>query len=132
MKNKILLVVSIAALAASSSTVPSRTEVADGDVSLQGPLAKTFEAMYRNHVLEQDPVYLTECFKERTETRLWQTEFWGKYMHSAAPFWTMTKDPVLKGRIDAGIANLLPSQQADGYLGNYDVPSAYRARALAL
>ena len=117
--NMMIMATFAVALTASAQTVTSRVGVADGDVSLQGPLAKTFEAMYRNHVLEQDPVYLTECFKDRTETGLWQTEFWGKYMHSAAPFWSMTKDPVLKSRLDAGIANLLPSQQANGYLGNY-------------
>ncbi len=116
---RIVLVALAAALTASAQAVTPRVGIADGDVSLQGPLAKTFEAMYRNHVLEQDPVYLTECFKHRTETGLWQTEFWGKYMHSAAPFWSMTKDPVLKRKLDAGIANLLSAQQADGYLGNY-------------
>ena len=117
--NKILCTVACAVVAGAVDAVAVRSGAADGDVSLQGPLAKTFEAMFKNHVLEQDPVYLTECFRERTETGLWQTEFWGKYMHSAAPFWTMTKNPVLKAHLDAGIANLLPAQQPDGYLGNY-------------
>ena len=120
-KNKIMIMaifMAMVAAMAAADGVPA-TEIADGDVMLQGPVGQRFEAMFRNHVLEEDPVYLTECYGERTETEFWQTEFWGKYMHSAAPFWTMTKCPLLKKRLDAGIANLLKHQQADGYLGNY-------------
>ena len=96
-----------------------RTEIRDGDVTLQGPFAQRFEAMLRNHVLDTDPVYLVQCYHERTETSLWQTEFWGKYMHSAAPFCTMTGCRELHARIDASIDSLLAAQQPDGYLGNY-------------
>ena len=96
-----------------------RTQAVDGDVSLQGPLGATLDKMIENHVLRQDPVYLSECFKERTETDLWQTEFWGKYMHSAAPFWTFTQCPRLKSKIDAGVDNVISAQLDDGYIGNY-------------
>ena len=96
-----------------------RTQAVDGDVSLQGPLGATLDKMIENHVLRQNPVYLSECFKERTETGLWQTEFWGKYMHSAAPFWTFTKCPRLKSQIDAGVENVISAQLDDGYIGNY-------------
>ncbi len=97
----------------------SCVEIADGDVSLQGPVGDRLGLMLRSHVFAEDPVYLTECYGERTETGLWQTEFWGKYMHSAAPFWTMTGDAGLKARLDAGVENLLEKQLDDGYLGNY-------------
>jgi DUF1680 family protein len=63
-------------------------------------------------------VYLSECFKERTEVDLWQTEFWGKYMHSAAPFWGITKCDRLKPRIDAGFENVVSAQLENGYIGN--------------
>ena len=96
-----------------------RTGIADGDVSLQGPIGLTFERMFERHMLAEDPVYLSECFKERTETGLWQTEFWGKYMHSAVPFWVATGCDRLKSRIDAGIANVLSAQLPSGYIGNY-------------
>ena len=75
-------------VAADSATL--RTEIAYGDVSLQGPIGLTLDKMLERHVLAEDPVYLSQCFKERTETGLWQTEFWGKYMHSAVPFWQAT------------------------------------------
>ena len=96
-----------------------RVEIADGDVSLQGPIGLTFERMFERHMLAEDPVYLSECFKERTETSLWQTEFWGKYMHSAVPFWVATGCDQLKARIDAGLANVLSAQLPNGYIGNY-------------
>ena len=96
-----------------------RSQIVDGDVSLQGPLGATLDKMLENHVLRQNPVYLSECFKERTETRFWQTEFWGKYMHSAAPFWTFTKCPRLKSQIDAGLENVVLAQLDNGYIGNY-------------
>ena len=96
-----------------------RMETVDGDVSLQGPIGLTFDRMLENHVLAEDPVYLSACFRERTETDLWQTEFWGKYMHSAVPFWQATGCARLKARIDDGVENVLSSQLPNGYIGNY-------------
>ena len=61
--------------AAAGAAATLRTEAADGDVSLQGPIGLTFERMFKDHVLTEDPVYLSACFRERTETGLWQTEF---------------------------------------------------------
>lgn len=104
---------------AADAAATLRTEAADGDVSLQGPIGLTFERMFRNHVLAEDPVYLSACFRERTETGLWQTEFWGKYMHSAVPFWAATGCAQLKARIDAGVESVLSAQLPDGYIGNY-------------
>ena len=109
--NKMVLVVFAVVLTASAQTATSRVGVADGDVSLQGPLAKTFEAMYRNHVLEQDPVYLTECFKHRTETGLWQTEFWGKYMHSAASTQTLSVSTTLSRKKSSSLCSWPPLVQ---------------------
>ena len=57
---KIMCAVMGTVLVGTVNAVAVRSGAADGDVSLQGPLAKTFEAMFKNHVLEQDPVYLTE------------------------------------------------------------------------
>ena len=54
--NKILCTVACAVVAGAVDAVAVRSGAADGDVSLQGPLAKTFEAMFKNHVLEQDPL----------------------------------------------------------------------------
>ena len=117
---KIVLAATVATLvSAAFGDAVLRTEIADGDASLQGPLGLTFNKMIERHMLAEDPVYLSECFKERTETDLWQTEFWGKYMHSAVPFWKATGCARLKARIDAGVANVISAQLPNGYIGNY-------------
>jgi len=91
-----------------------------GDVTLKGPMGDRLELMLRNHLMATDTSYITEPFLEKTERGgRWQTEFWGKYMHSAMPFWTYTKCPQLRKNIDAGLANILKSQEANGYIGNY-------------
>ena len=108
-----------AACIVAADSVTLRTEVAYGDVSLQGPIGLTLDKMLERHVLAEDPVYLSQCFKERTETSLWQTEFWGKYMHSAVPFWQATGCSRLKARIDDGLENVVSAQLPNGYIGNY-------------
>ena len=76
-----------------------------GDVTLQGPVGDRLARMIRNHVTAKDAVYLTECFRSRSETEMWQSEFWGKYMHGACPLWELTKCPTLNAKIDASAAN---------------------------
>ncbi len=91
-----------------------------GDVRLKGPIGERLEQMVKNHVRATDTAYITAPFLEKTERRRWwQTEFWGKYMHSAMPFWTYTKDARLKANIEEGVACILASQEPDGYIGNY-------------
>ena len=115
----ISLAVAAALALTNAEAETGRMSAADGDVKLLGPVGDVFGTMFENHVLAKDPVYLTDFYRTRTETHFWQTEFWGKYMHSAAPFWTMTGCPRLKAKLDAGVENLLAQQSADGYLGNY-------------
>jgi len=90
-----------------------------GDVRLRGPEGARMDACIERHVAKTDPLYLAECFEHRTETCLWQAEFWGKYMHSAVPFWQYTGDPALKAKIEAGVKAVLAAQLPDGYIGNY-------------
>lgn len=91
-----------------------------GDVTLKGPMGERLQTMFDKHLLATDTEYITAPFLEKTERRnWWQTEFWGKYMHAAVPFWTYTQNAQLKRQIDAGLANILKSQEASGYIGNY-------------
>ena len=62
---------------------------------------------------------LADVFRHQGERKLWQTEFWGKYMHSAVPYWHMTGDSRLKAAMDDSAAAVLSAQSADGYVGNY-------------
>lgn len=90
------------------------------NVRLKGPLGDRLDGMIRNHVLATDTEYITEPFLEKTECHgWWQTEFWGKYMHAAAPYWVYTGDERLAKNIERGLANILRSQEECGYIGNY-------------
>ena len=90
-----------------------------GDVRLRGSVGERLDGCIEQNVMRTDPLYLSACFHHRTETSLWQTEFWGKWMHSAVPFWQYTRNGLLKARIDAGVRDILAAQLPDGYLGNY-------------
>ena len=96
-----------------------------GDVLLDGPLGVRLDAMIRNHVAATDVDYITAPFLAKTETNgWWQTEFWGKWMHSAVPFLAYRDDPALLAKVRRGVARMLSSQEPDGYIGNY--PDALR------
>ncbi len=91
-----------------------------GDVLLDGPLGSRLDAMLRNHVAATDVDYITAPFLAKTETNgWWQTEFWGKWMHSAVPFLAYRDDPALLAKVRRGVARMLSSQEPDGYIGNY-------------
>ena len=102
-----------------------------GQVRLKGPLGERLDRMVRAHVAGTDPDYITAPFMEKTETKgWWQTEFWGKWMHSAAPYAWYAADgkckvgDELSGKIERGIVRMLASQEENGYIGNY--PDALR------
>ena len=101
--------------------------VAAAEVSLAGPFGDRLDRMVRNHVEATDAARLADVFSGRTKEPWWQTEFWGKYMHAAVPFWRRTGSQRLKANIDAGVSRVLAAQESDGYIGNYD--DARRARA---
>ena len=89
------------------------------DIRLKGYVGDRLDACIANHVAAKDGTYLTDPFKWRSEYMFWQTEFWGKWMHSAVPLADYANSAKLRGNIKASLANLLPSQLPDGYLGNY-------------
>lgn len=86
-----------------------------GEVRLRGPEGARLDACIERNVAKTDPLYLAECFFRRNESHLWQSEFWGKYMHSAVPYWRYTKDAALKAKIDAGVEAVLAAQDRRFY-----------------
>jgi len=91
-----------------------------GETKLKGYLGERLDAMIERHVIGTDVDYITACFQEKTETkRWWQTEFWGKYMHSAVPYLAYCGSEKLRADIDRGIDRMLASQEPSGYIGNY-------------
>lgn len=96
-----------------------------GDVTLKGPLGMRLDAVVHNHVAATDVDYITAPFLEKTETRgWWQTEFWGKWMHSAIPYLEYCHDDALAAKVRRGVERILLSQEKCGYIGNY--PDALR------
>jgi len=89
-----------------------------------GHFGKRLDKMLANHVLATDPVKLAALFRERTKDG-WHTEFWGKYMHAAVPFWRYTGSEALGRRIAAGVKAILALQEPDGYIGNYAPEDRY-------
>ena len=91
-----------------------------GDVRLKGYLGERLDAMIERHVASRDVDYVTAPFIEKTErTGKWQTEFWGKFMHSAMPYLVYTGSGKLKTAVERGLGCILASQEASGYIGNY-------------
>ena len=101
------------------------------EVKVRGYVGRRIDACFVNHILKHDACYLTDPYKDRTEDHYWQCEFWGKWMHSAAPFLMKLRMENgeckiverLRAHIVASVDNLLPCQEECGYLGNY-APSA--------
>ena len=129
----------LAAGAATFALAASRDSIDNiGETRLKGPLGEKLDRMVSGHVVGTDVDYITAPFLEKTETKgWWQTEFWGKWMHSSVPYlWYVTggKGKVesakckaaeeLDSKIERGIARMLASQEANGYIGNY--PDALR------
>ena len=109
-----------------------------GDVRLKGRLGERLDAMIERHVAARDVDYITAPFMEKTETKgWWQTEFWGKWMHSSVAYLRYATDEKCKvesvkckvaeeldSKIERGIGRMLSSQEPGGYIGNY--PDALR------
>ena len=111
----------LAAGAATFALAASRDSIDNiGETRLKGPLGEKLDRMVAGHVIGTDVDYITAPFLEKTETKgWWQTEFWGKWMHSAVPYSVYTGSAALGASIDNGIDRMLASQEKCGYIGNY-------------
>ena len=91
-----------------------------GSVRLKGYLGDRLDMMIERHVCGTDVDYITAPFQEKTEWQnRWQTEFWGKWMHSAVPYVAYVDSEALRGKIERGVERILASQEPCGYIGNY-------------
>ena len=91
-----------------------------GDVRLKGRLGETLDRMIERHVGGTDVDYITAPFLEKTERKgWWQTEFWGKYMHSAVPYADYSGSAKIRADVVRGVERILASQEPNGYIGNY-------------
>ena len=90
------------------------------DIKLKGYLGDRLDAMIQGHVIGTDVDYITAAYQEKTENKgWWQTEFWGKYMHSAVPYAYYVDSAKLGNDLKHGVDRILLSQESCGYIGNY-------------
>ena len=91
-----------------------------GNVKLKGPLGERLDRMIQGHVAGTDVDYITAPVMAKTETkRWWQSEFWGKYMHSAVPYAKYSGSAKILGDVERGVERMISSQEECGYIGNY-------------
>jgi hypothetical protein len=88
-------------------------------VRLGGTLGRRLDLCIRNRIFAQDPGALVEPFRHRQERTCWQTEFWGKWFLSAAAACAYTGQSDARARLAQSVRELLATQTADGYIGNY-------------
>jgi uncharacterized protein len=86
-------------------------------VRLGGYLGQKIDLAIRNRIFAQSSEKLVEPFRHRDEKSCWQTEFWGKWMLSAASASQYTGEQ--QDRLRDSVHQLLTTQSADGYIGNY-------------
>jgi DUF1680 family protein len=87
--------------------------------TIGGYVGGKLDASYKNRILAQDVNRLIEPFRNRTEDRCWQTEFWGKWFTSAVSAYRFRPEAPLKMVLDQAVSGLLSTQSSDGYIGNY-------------
>ena len=120
MKTRIKAAALAVAAAAASQAFARGSSDGIGDVRLKGWLGDRLDAMIERHVEGTDVDYITAPFMEKTERRgWWQTEFWGKYMHSAVPYMVYTGSDKIRRDVERGVGRMLASQEENGYIGNY-------------
>ena len=89
------------------------------NIQMKGYLGSKIDLCINQRIKKEDVVQLIEPFKARTETSLWQTEFWGKWILSAIAAYEYNHDPELLKIIQNAVSGLLATQSPDGYIGNY-------------
>ncbi|WP_300598748.1 beta-L-arabinofuranosidase domain-containing protein [Niabella sp.] len=102
--------------------IANRLEMA-GAALLQGYMGSRLDQCFKNDILTKNFDQLIEPFRHRTETHLWQSEFWGKCMMACIWAYQYKPDPELKAKIDAAVTGLIATQTPDGYIGNYGAQS---------
>jgi len=89
------------------------------DVKLEGHLGSRINDCTLNRIMAQDIDHLIEPFKKKNETSRWQTEFIGKWMLGACEAYRYNQNPDLFNKIEYAAKELMKTQLANGYIGNY-------------
>lgn len=116
----LLLFLSIYLKALEAQTITDKlTTIQQNHLKLGGFVGEKTDLIIVKRVKAQDYDYLVEPFRHKTETHMWQSEFWGKWMLGAVAAWEYTHDPELMEIMDQAVSNLIDTQLPNGYIGNY-------------
>jgi len=88
-------------------------------IKVGGYLGDKMNLVIEKRIKSQDVDHLVEPFRHKDETRLWQSEFWGKWIQSAIAAYDYNHDPELLSIIKKAVSGLLSTQMPNGYIGNY-------------
>jgi uncharacterized protein len=88
-------------------------------IKIEGYLGEKINMVIKKRIKRQDVDYLVEPFRHKTETHLWQSEFWGKWILSAIASYDYNRDPEMLKDIQKSVSELLATQTPAGYIGNY-------------
>lgn len=90
-----------------------------GDIKIGGYMGIKIDACIASSIKTMNVPMLVAPFKTRTETRYWQSEFWGKWFTAACDAYRYTKDPTILVKLKQAAEGLIATQTKDGYIGNY-------------
>ena len=89
-----------------------------GGVSADSGLVRFAEA-FEHHLVPMEAEAYADVFNHHESSSNWQTEFWGKYMHSAVPLLKRFPNAELERHVRASAKIVMDAQLPDGYIGNY-------------
>jgi uncharacterized protein len=91
-------------------------------IQIGGFLGERITVNEKNRLLKVNEEPLLAGFRKKPGAHPWIGEHVGKWMHAATLAWAHTGDPELRAKIDRVAAELIKTQEPDGYLGTY-IPS---------
>ncbi|MDP2889065.1 MAG: glycoside hydrolase family 127 protein [Bacteroidota bacterium] len=107
----------------SNQVKPAKTDLLEAmipsNIRINGYMGEKIDLCIGERIKKQDVQHLIDPFKTRNETRMWQTEFWGKWILSAIASYEYNQDPEMLKIIQNAVSGLLATQTPDGYIGNY-------------
>lgn len=88
-------------------------------VLLGGWLGERITASAKNRLPHVDMEPLLAGFRKKPGSHPWIGEHVGKWMHAATLAWANNSDRALRSKLDWVAAELIATQESDGYLGTY-------------
>ncbi|MCX8156325.1 MAG: glycoside hydrolase family 127 protein [Verrucomicrobiae bacterium] len=89
------------------------------EVKLEGFLGERIQRNALSRLAKVDLEPLLAGFRQKPGSHPWIGEHIGKWMHAATLAWAYTGDAALRAKLDYAAAELIKTQEADGYLGTY-------------